>query len=407
MSLPGLQFLSDSLTVRTFRSGFPLLRFEQPLEGEFWEAHDTASQPRVRLAVFLALTTVLGFAVLDHVLLGQSWRFPVDAIRFGIQLPIVIACLILTSQRYYRRYYLPVIRFGAPLFGIGSVLMAIDAAGGQIALISTRLVLVTFFFYFMLGLSFYEALRSNVIVFVAYAVAVIAGAIPAEIGIYNLFIVGCANLFAGAGSYALEHANRLAFLERRMLAEVASHDGLTGLLNRGALDAHLRKAWDQATRERQSLAVLMIDIDHFKAYNDRYGHQAGDECLRQVASAVRECARRPLDIVARYGGEELIVVLPGADRVYGEQVAEALVSAVSRLGVAHAASPTRPHVTVSVGAATINAARELSFEAAIRIADQALYMAKERGRDRAVVLDRMPAPAAAAFEVPVIAKLAG
>lgn len=395
MSFAGLPLPSDSLVVRTFKSGFARLRFEQPLEGEFWQAHDASAQPRVRIAVLLALATVLGFALMDHWVLGQPWRVPQDLVRFGIQLPIVIAAIYFTSQRYYRSHYLPVIRICAPIFGIGSVIMSVGGTSEEIALISTRLILVTFFFYFMLGLSFYEALRSNAIVVAAYGVALIVGSIPTDVGIYHLFVMLCANLFAGAGCYALEHANRLAFLERRMLTEVATHDGLTGLLNRGTLDVRLRTVWENAARQRESLAVIMIDIDHFKGYNDHYGHQAGDECLRQIAKAVRDCARRPLDIVARYGGEEFMVVLPGADREHGEKVARALVAAVSDLRISHVAAPGQPFVTASVGTATVNAGMGLSYEAAIRVADRALYMAKEQGRNRAVVLDRMPLPAGA------------
>ena len=96
-----------------------------------------------------------------------------------------------------------------------------------------------------------------------------------------------ANLIGGAGCYALEYANRVAFLERRRLAEVAMHDGLTGLLNRAALEEQARSLWQHAQVARLPVSVLLIDIDHFKAYNDRYGHQAGDRCLQQVATAIR------------------------------------------------------------------------------------------------------------------------
>jgi diguanylate cyclase (GGDEF)-like protein len=374
---------------RTLARGFPLLRFEQPLEREFWDQHNVAVQPRVRFAVLLALCTVLGFAVLDHVLLGQPWQLREDSIRFAVQLPIVLMAIVLTSARHYSRRFLPAIQVAAPIFGIGSVIMAVNAAdSGFVTLISSRLVLVTFFFYFMLGMSFLAALRSNLIVTVAYALAALTTQLPTEIALYNLFVLLCANLFAGAGSYALEHANRLAFVERKLLAEVASHDGLTGLLNRTAFDAQLRRVWDQSARERQSLGVVMLDIDHFKAFNDRYGHQAGDQCLKDVASAVRRAARRPLDIVARYGGEELIVILPGADRAHGEAAARAILEAVSGLGIPHAASPTARVVTASVGVSSVDPARESTHEAAIRLADRALYMAKEQGRDRCVALDR-------------------
>jgi diguanylate cyclase (GGDEF)-like protein len=388
-SISSARIPSDSLVARTLAHGFPLLRFEPALEQEFWQSHHRAAQPRVRFAVLLALCTVIGFALLDHLLLGMRWQLPQDLIRFGVQLPIVLLALTVTSARHYARRYIPAIRIAAPIFGIGSVVMATRALDHDfVTLISARLVLVTFFLYFMLGMSFFAALRSNLLVLAAYVTCATVMGLPAELAIYNVFILGCANLFAGAGSYALEHANRLAFLEHRLLAEVASHDGLTGLLNRAAFESQVRRIWDQALRERQGVAIVMLDIDHFKAFNDRYGHQAGDRCLEQVASAVRRAARRPLDVVARYGGEELIAILPGADRAHGESVACDLVDAIMQLGVSHDASPTSDRVTVSVGVAAVDPQREPSHEAAIRLADRALYMAKEQGRNRAVVLDR-------------------
>src|SRR5678815_5713108 len=114
--------------------------------------------------------------------------------------------------------------------------------------------------------------------------------------------------------------------------------------------------WQQALRDRQTIAVIMIDIDCYTACNDRYGHVAGDDCLRRVSSALRDAARRrPLDFVARYGGEELVAVLYGADQSYGESISRSLLSAVRELRIPHASSPTQPYVTVSVGVVSVDA----------------------------------------------------
>ena len=124
----------------------------------------------------------------------------------------------------------------------------------------------------------------------------------------------------------------------------------------------------------------MIDLDFFKSYNDRYGHIAGDDCLRRVSSALRDAARRrPLDFVARYGGEELIAVLYGADKAYGESIARSLLTAVRELRIPHANSETQPYVTVSVGVVSVDAYRMASHDAAVALADQALYAAKTPG----------------------------
>ncbi len=157
----------------------------------------------------------------------------------------------------------------------------------------------------------------------------------------------------------------------------------------------MRRVWQQAQRDRQTVAVIMIDLDDFKAYNDRYGHVAGDDCLRRVSTALRDVARRrPLDFVARYGGEELVAVLYGADRAYGESIARNLLTAVRELRIPHDSSQTQPYVTVSVGVVAVDAYRVASHDAAVELADQALYEAKNQGRDRHVALDPDAARAA-------------
>jgi len=127
---------------------------------------------------------------------------------------------------------------------------------------------------------------------------------------------------------------------------------------------------------------MLIDIDHFKAYNDRYGHPEGDRCLREVAAAIRVAARRrPLDLVARYGGEEIIAILVGGDRADAAGAADSVRKAVADLGIAHGASTTQPYLTVSVGVATVDAGGDYCHERAVRLADIALYATKARGRD--------------------------
>jgi diguanylate cyclase (GGDEF)-like protein len=289
---------------------------------------------------------------------------------------------VLTTPRWYQRWYQPAIQVAAPLFAAGTVLMAVEATPAQLPLVAARLLLAAFYFYFMLGLTFGAAVRTNVLLIGAYATAALLELVAPSVAIYSLFVLFCANLIGGAGCYALEYANRIAFLERRRLADVALHDGLTGLLNRAALEEQARGLWQHAQRARLPVSVLLIDIDHFKAYNDLYGHQAGDGCLQQVANAIRTSAqRRSLDMVARYGGEEIIAILPGADRDHATQVAVAVLKAVTELGIVHGGSATRPYVTVSIGVTTVEPGGDYSHEHAVRQADIALYSSKARGRD--------------------------
>jgi diguanylate cyclase (GGDEF)-like protein len=382
---------STSEAARLLAKGFRYLRFEEPLESEFRAEHRAKMRGWNRVAIWLSACTVLGYAVLDHFVLSTEHARVTHIVRFAMHVPAVIIMLICTSKRFYLRWYDLGISLVAPLFGIGIVLMAAFSPPAEVPLVGGRLLIVAFFFYFMIGLRFREAVRANLIVFVALVVASIATSMPGSIAGYLLFMLFVANLIGIVGSYALEHANRTAFLEHRQLTEVATHDGLTTLLNRAAFEDQIRRVWQQAQRDRQTVSVIMIDIDCFKAYNDRYGHIAGDDCLRRVSSALREAARRrPLDFVARYGGEELVAVLYGADKAYGESISRGLLTAVRELRIPHANSQTQPYVTVSVGVVSVDAYRMPTHDAAVGLADQALYAAKHQGRDRFVAVEHAP-----------------
>ncbi|HEY1492601.1 MAG TPA: diguanylate cyclase [Steroidobacteraceae bacterium] len=359
------------------------LRFREPaLEHQFIQSYRSTARLWVRVSLVVALSSVLGFAIIDHLLLVGPRLAKPDIWRFGLQLPLVLIMLVLTAPRLYLRWYQPAIQIAAPLFGVGTVLMAVEATPAQLPLVAARLLLAAFYFYFMIGLTFGAAVRTNVLLIAAYATAALLGLIAPTVATYSLFVLFSANLIGGAGCYALEYANRVAFLERQRLAEVAMHDGLTGLLNRAALEEQAQNLWRHAQVARLPVSVLLIDIDHFKAYNDRYGHQAGDRCLKAVATAISTAARRrPLDMVARYGGEEIIAILVGGDRSEAAAAAARVLAAVAGLGIAHAGSGTRPYLTVSIGAATVDAGGRYSHEHVVRRADVALYMAKGRGRD--------------------------
>lgn len=157
----------------------------------------------------------------------------------------------------------------------------------------------------------------------------------------------------------------------------ATVDSLTQVANRRQFETVLDQVWSQHQRQQQSLTLMMVDIDHFKAYNDHYGHQAGDTCLKQVAQVLSGCTRRGSDLVARYGGEEFIILLPDTDAPGAKLLAESMQMAMATLAIPHRASPTQPYVTVSIGMASIALPSPISSETAIAMADRALYQAKQ------------------------------
>ncbi|PJZ31488.1 GGDEF domain-containing response regulator [Leptospira kmetyi] len=165
------------------------------------------------------------------------------------------------------------------------------------------------------------------------------------------------------------------------LVAIARTDALTGLYNRRYFDEVLATEWKRCWRTGTSVALLMLDIDHFKLYNDSYGHQGGDQCLKQVAAAIRDCARRAGDVAARYGGEEFSVILPETSESNAVIVSRNILEKVEKLAIPHIASKTSSIVTISIGMATLSPSPENSIAELIERADKALYLAKEEGRN--------------------------
>lgn len=167
-----------------------------------------------------------------------------------------------------------------------------------------------------------------------------------------------------------------------LLGKLASLDGLTELSNRRAFDAAITRQWNQASRTTMPLSLLMLDIDRFKQYNDYYGHPAGDECLKQLASALRQNTQRAEDMIARLGGEEFAVLLPHTDTTGALLLAEQYRQAIEALKIPHLHGHPLPFVSISVGVATLQGHNYHSTSELLQAADDALYQAKSRGRNQ-------------------------
>lgn len=177
---------------------------------------------------------------------------------------------------------------------------------------------------------------------------------------------------------ALQQANQ-------KLKRLADLDGLTQVANRRRFDEYLKREWQRLRRERAPLSLILCDVDYFKQYNDRYGHLAGDNCLKQVALAIERTLKRPADLVARYGGEEFAIILPNTELAGAVELAEMTRLEVQKLRIAHVRSQSSQYVTISIGVSSqipdpINTPQSL-----VAAADRALYKAKKNGRNRCCV----------------------
>lgn len=168
----------------------------------------------------------------------------------------------------------------------------------------------------------------------------------------------------------------------KRLKQLAENDPLLGIPNRRLLDETLHNEWRRMSRQGEPLSVLMIDVDLFKNYNDYYGHQAGDECLKRVSNAICHVVNRPADFVARYGGEEFVVLLPATEASGAKQIAEAIQAALKQIHIPHATSDVAEHVTLSIGISCVTPSPTEHVDSLVADADQAMYRAKKAGRNR-------------------------
>ncbi|TAL35501.1 MAG: diguanylate cyclase [Spirochaetes bacterium] len=178
----------------------------------------------------------------------------------------------------------------------------------------------------------------------------------------------------------------------RELERLSSMDGLTRVYNRRFFDGRLEEEWFRLQRSGRPLSLLMLDIDHFKNYNDAYGHQAGDECLREIARIIRQNCKRASDIPARYGGEEFAVIMPETEAEGARAAADAIRREVQESGIVHAASPVAGMVTISIGAATVFPTKEFEPGSIVALADDALFKSKRAGRNRVTVRETAGSP---------------
>lgn len=205
--------------------------------------------------------------------------------------------------------------------------------------------------------------------------------------------VWSADAVAGIQSIALElslamnHAQQYESLlvANQELQKLALSDGLTHLANRRRFDEHLADEWQRLARDQRPLSLILCDLDHFKRYNDTFGHPAGDRCLIRVARALLSGPQRPADLVARYGGEEFAIILPNTDTNGAWRIAQKIHNSIRALKIAHAPDNEKPYVTVTMGVSTIIPGHETTAQVLLQAADLALYHAKQQGRDRTYV----------------------
>ena len=398
--------------------GLGRVRFAPNIEAQF-EA-DTR-KGRIRYLIACGLIGLLLydlFLLIDYQLIRDI--FPIAAmLRLGLVTPVTLAVMLV-----FARDPAPWLREGLGammmLVAMGSaVFLMLQSASPRAVYSHYPFILVVLYSNVVQRLRFWYAFGASVgsLAIYVFGMSHLTG-LPFGLYAEAVLTVVAATVLTLLANYHLEseqRSNYLMALRGRLRREqlvraneelsiISNLDALTGLANRRGLDLYLDAAWDAAESADQSIAILIFDIDDFKRFNDRYGHVAGDDCLKLVADAARQQNRRGGDLIARYGGEEFMVVLPGSDLVDGIRAGERIRRAVESLRIPHDASP-RKVVTVSLGAAAVPVTEMASPLDLIESADAALYLAKNKGRNQvwppmmsdsdalaAAVLGPVPAP---------------
>jgi diguanylate cyclase (GGDEF)-like protein len=266
---------------------------------------------------------------------------------------------------------------------LATIIAGVIAAGGTG---SAAMTVNMFGMLFFSGLLLRQALPAAAAMIIVFAAALAAFQVPAAIVAFSLSSILVLFGLAGYVAWDTQRAARTAFLEHALTRADATRDALTGLANRRHFDGRLDMLWRAAGARGQALTVMLIDVDHFKAYNDTYGHQAGDEVLRAVARTLEKEADKGT-LVARFGGEEMAVLAMGIPEAEAEALGGRLRRVVEALDIAHEGAPEAGRVTVSIGGTCLVPLPGRSASGALQLADQNLYAAKRQGRNRVVFRD--------------------
>lgn len=370
---------------RQLKQGFKHLRFAPPLEREFRIFFARHNVVRQRGAIIVGVILLLMLLPLDVRLLeGEVTRYYLLS-RIWITIPLLLLALALTFRKSWQRYFSKVSQLIITIIGVTGSAVVVYSHTLEQPLPYEGIMLIMMVAFFLGGLYFRQALVCASIIGLSYILFCELLLPPQLTRYHNYLFVFATLLVGGVSAYTLEYQIRIGFLQRGALRNLAKTDPLTGLYNRGAINQKLNHLVYYAFREKKPITLLLLDVDHFKNFNDFYGHIAGDQCLQRVAAAISACCKRPLDFAGRYGGEEFLVMWFDAPPAEAESLALRVREAIARLDIRHDASASGAHVTISGGMVTGIPTSQLQSDKILHQADQCLYRAKESGRNRILV----------------------
>ncbi|MEQ9634963.1 MAG: GGDEF domain-containing protein [Devosia marina] len=363
------------------QQGFRQLRFAPALEAQYQRLVVAEAQRPALIITLAALIIWGGFAIFDVVRLDlyATWPPAPDImVLLGARwlvLALLLACLL---PRLIRPELLEAKAFTVYLLlCLAVALTAVIYKANGIPSADTAQIVLVMAAFLPIGLRFYRALAAS-IAMLAFTTIAGVSVLPPDLWQGQMMLLAVMIMavpVAAVGAYLREYAHRRQFLLGAILLHQAQFDPLTDLANRRLFQRHAAAAIAHAGRTDEPLVLAVIDIDHFKAFNDRFGHNAGDEALRQVANVIGDTARRPMDMAARLGGEEFAVLLYGTGLDHARSILETMRNNIGRIAL-----PTGASLSVSIGATPLGGLETL--DQIYDRADNLLYASKNDGRDR-------------------------
>jgi diguanylate cyclase (GGDEF)-like protein len=375
----------DSAYALELKRRTTFLRFAPSLEAEYSISHLARVRRRVRVWFTLAFVIRVILAIDQLRRTGVSSGLAL--IDIGAIVPCSLFLMWLAWGRHFESLYLRVAPILVPLFyaliAVIDVRLLADGRSEQFAAFPVVLIAVFLF----TGLKFREALLTATFLLITFCIAAFSVGLAPIVLLKCMVVLVVTSVVGAIVCWDVEKSYRENFIESALIGELLARDSLSGLYNRRTFDEHLLRVWQQALRDQRSIAVCMIDVDHFKRYNDAFGHQAGDMALRTVAKLIREVARRPLDLAARYGGEEFAVIFYDLAPSDVHAIAERLIKTVQaeRINPHEATAKPKLELTISIGVGLISPTVGRTPQGAVQLADEALYEAKHSGRNRLIV----------------------
>lgn len=378
-------------------SGYRGLRFPLAMEARYIADKAPERLHLIRIGGILVILLTNFMLLADWLMVPDQFGTALK-LRAFVHTPLILFCLIYLNRMSSQAREWSTLLKSLVSAGI-AVYLSLSSTDVLAPAYLATLTLILLFNGGVIRMRFWMALRLDLIILAMFAAAVIAMPNPPVPVMASLTLVMVAiTLFTLFGSYRSEHEDRANWLMQQhqrvlldhvergnqQLDRLSRFDPLTELANRRHLDEFLQQVWTRAQRDGEELALMMIDIDHFKLYNDHYGHPAGDACLQEVARALRASLRKPEDLIARFGGEEFVVVLTRTSLDAAMAAAERVRQSVAAIALPHEASPTLGQLTLSIGVASVKPAQTNTSAARLMAsADEALYEAKASGRNQA------------------------